>query len=66
MITEATGSSSMDRFLEESPAGRVMLTATEFGKVFLAAADIDDDLELIARSDTTLLRAPGRHVPHES
>ena len=35
----------------EFPAGGVMLTATGFGSVFLSGSAIDEDLELIARSD---------------
>ena len=51
VITEATGEPARDWLLEEFPAGGVMLTATGCGSVFLSGSAIDEDLELIARSD---------------
>ena len=51
LIPDATGDPSMDWFLEEFPGGGVMVTATGFGRVFVAAADIDEDLELSARTE---------------
>jgi hypothetical protein len=51
VVTEATGEPARDWFLHEFPGGGVMLTATGFGSVFLSSSDVDEDLELIARSD---------------
>jgi hypothetical protein len=52
VITEATGDPSRDWFLDEFPEGGVMLRATGFGSVFVTDTDREEDLELIARSDS--------------
>jgi hypothetical protein len=51
VVTDVTGDASMDWYLEEHPGGGVMITAKEFGSVFLPTSAIDERLEYVSRSN---------------
>ena len=48
-VTAKCGDPALDWFVNEHPGGGFMIDATGFGKVFLTASDIDEDLEFVSR-----------------
>ena len=49
VITEKAGDPALDWYVDQYPGGGMMITARTFGRVFLAAEDIDEDLTLVTR-----------------
>ena len=50
LVMERIGDPAHDWYLDQFPGGGLMIEVEEFGNVFLGVADIDDDLELVARA----------------
>jgi hypothetical protein len=50
VVTEKSGDRALDWFLEQFPGGGVMVIAEGFGRVFLDLANLDDQLEFVARA----------------
>jgi hypothetical protein len=51
LVSQPTGDSAMDWYLEQFPGGGTMIVAEGFGNVFLAATEYDEDLEFVARKE---------------
>jgi len=49
VVSEKVGDAAMDWYVDEFPGGGVMITARNFGNVFLAEGDIDEDLQFVSR-----------------
>jgi hypothetical protein len=54
VVADHTGDPSKDWYLEQFPGGGFMITAKGFGSVFLGEGDIDEDLEFVARSGSSV------------
>jgi hypothetical protein len=54
VVADRTGDPSKDWHIEQFPGGGFMITAKGFGSVFLAESDIDEDLEFVSRSGSSL------------
>ncbi|HEV3114850.1 MAG TPA: hypothetical protein VGY99_30560 [Candidatus Binataceae bacterium] len=50
VVTAKSGDAAMDWYAEQYPGGGFMITAKDFGNVFLTEKDIDEDLELVRRA----------------
>ncbi len=49
VVTAKCGDPAMDWFMDEYPGGGFMINATGFGRVFLTASAIDEDLKFVSR-----------------
>jgi hypothetical protein len=49
VVTGKSGDAATDWYVDQYPGGGFMITAKGFGKVFLSADDIDEDLEFVSR-----------------
>jgi hypothetical protein len=49
VVSQKTGEAAMDWYLDQFPGGGLMIIATNFGNVFLAENDIDEDLVFVSR-----------------
>lgn len=49
VVTGLTGDAGRDWYVQEHPDGGVMITAEEFGRVFLPTDSIDERLSLVSR-----------------
>jgi hypothetical protein len=54
VVADRTGDPSKDWYLEQFPGGGFMITAKGFGSVFLGEDDIDEDLEFVSRSGSSV------------
>lgn len=53
IVTDRSGDEARDWYIEQFPGGGLMIDAEGFGSVFLNVAEIDDQLELVAREERT-------------
>ena len=51
LVSQPTGDSAMDWYLEQFPVGGTMIVAEGFGNVFPEATEYDEDLEFVARKE---------------
>jgi hypothetical protein len=49
VVATKSGDPALDWYLDQYPGGGFMITAVEFGSVFLTADNIDDDLQFVSR-----------------
>lgn len=49
VVTEKVGDPAMDWYAEQFPGGGFMITARNFGNVFLKESYTDEDLEFVSR-----------------
>jgi hypothetical protein len=53
VVADDTDDPSRKWYAEKFPGGGVMIINATFGRLFIATTEINDDLELVARSETT-------------
>ncbi len=49
VVNGKTGDAASDWYVDHYPGGGLMITANAFGRIFLSADDIDEDLEFVSR-----------------
>lgn len=49
VVSKPTGDQAMDWYIEQFPGGGFMIASKSFGKVFVAATDVDEDLQFVSR-----------------